>query len=149
VTRYWANVESVVVGVNGQRLVDPAESEGLVPAVSIVVPSFTAHSLAHVLADWSAIGEMMQAGRSGEQMLAAMLHHAAEEAGCQEARGCSEPPGLPDGEEIELSIDGPPGCLALPRRMPGSIRVAADSTGAADRLRAVARHRCLMAWSAS
>lgn len=104
-----------------KRLVDPAESEGLVPAVSIVVPSFTAHSLAHVLADWSAIGEMMQAGRSGEQMLAAMLHHAAEEAGCQEARGCSEPPGLPDGEEIELSIDGPPGCLALPRRMPGSI----------------------------
>ena len=118
---YWANRESVVVGVNGQRLLDPSESGGAVPAVVVVMPSFAAHSLSHVLADWSAIGELMEAGRCGEELLVAMLHHAAEEAGGQEARRCSQPPCVPDGEEIELSVEGLPDCRALPRRVPGSI----------------------------
>jgi hypothetical protein len=102
VARYWANRESVVVGVNGQRLLDPSESGGAVPAVVVVMPSFAAHLLSHVLADWSAIGELMEAGRCGEELLAAMLHHAAEEAGCQEARRCSQPPGVPEARRSRL-----------------------------------------------
>jgi len=59
------------------------------PCVSISVVGSFAHHLAHVLADWSAIGELMESGRGADETtLAAVLHDAAHCTGDSETLRC-------------------------------------------------------------
>jgi hypothetical protein len=56
------------------------------------MPGHVAHHLSHVLADWSAIGELMESGRcADESELAALLHDAAHHTGDGETRRCDQP----------------------------------------------------------
>jgi hypothetical protein len=117
--RCWATPEPVTVAVNGDRVRD--QDGAMVAVVSLRVPSFIAHYLAHLLADWSANGDLMIAERGGEERLAAMLHEAACEAGCREAMRCPDRLEIPEGEDVAVGVDPESACLALPKRVPGSI----------------------------
>jgi hypothetical protein len=61
--------------------------------VSVTLPGHVAHGLAHVLADWSAIAEMMESGRGADETeLAGLLHEVARRAGDPETARCARPP---------------------------------------------------------
>lgn len=88
--RCWSVENLLKVEVDGSRIVHDDEP---VPAVIVRMPAFVAHHLAHVLDDWTTIGEIMESGRgSDERELAVALHQAAEAATDRGALRCDSPP---------------------------------------------------------
>jgi hypothetical protein len=76
------------VEIDGTRVAHDEEGEE-VPAVIVRVPAFVAHHLAHVLDDWTTVGEIMESGRgSDERELAVALHEAAKAAADPGANRC-------------------------------------------------------------
>jgi hypothetical protein len=81
----------LTVEVDGTQIVHDDEA---VPAVVVRLPAFVAHHLAHVLDDWTTIGEIMESGRgSDERELAVALHEAARAAADAGANRCDSAPG--------------------------------------------------------
>jgi hypothetical protein len=91
--RWTITTESVTVTVDKTLISDPQEDVQR-PAVIITMPGFVAHSLAHVLANWSRCVELA-GGEYGEEALAAILHAAARETGLRETTRCHDDPPLP------------------------------------------------------
>jgi hypothetical protein len=86
VARCWTVEEMTTVEIDGSRVV---YDDGEVPAVIVRVPAFVAHHLAHVLDDWTTVGEIMESGRgSDERELAVALHEAARAAADPGANRC-------------------------------------------------------------
>jgi hypothetical protein len=84
----WGTEDGVVVEIAGE--VRDHDTGAMRPCVSLSMAGHLAHHLAHVLADWSAIGELMESGRGADETtLAAVLHDAANSAGDGEARRCA------------------------------------------------------------
>jgi hypothetical protein len=82
----WTVEQMMTVEIDGSRVVHDDED---VPAVIVRVPAFVAHHLAHVLDDWTTIGEIMESGRgSDERELAVALHEAARAASDPGANRC-------------------------------------------------------------
>jgi hypothetical protein len=74
------------VEIDGTLLYDGERS---VPAIVLRMHGHLAHHLAHVLADWTAIAELMESGRgTDEDEIAEALHEAAEVASTREALFC-------------------------------------------------------------
>jgi hypothetical protein len=85
-TRCWTVEQMLTVEVDGSRVIHDGEA---VPAVVVRVPAFVAHHLAHVLDDWTTIGDIMESGRgSDERELAVALHEAAVTAADPGANRC-------------------------------------------------------------
>jgi len=94
--RCWTVEQLLTVEVDGSKIVHDDEA---VPAVVLRAPAFIAHHLAHVLDDWTTIGEIMESGRgSDERELAAALHEAAKAAGDPGANRCDDAPAAPLNE---------------------------------------------------
>jgi DNA-binding XRE family transcriptional regulator len=108
-----------------------AGAEEMRRRVSVTLPGHVAHGLAHVLADWSAIAEMMESGRGADETeLAGLLHEAARRAGDRETARC-------DRQPQAGPLDGPTEARALSEQpQAGAAANAADATarrdGAAD-----------------
>jgi hypothetical protein len=85
----WPTGDGALVEVAGEVL---DEDEGAMrPCVHVRMPGHLAHHLSHVLADWSAIGELMESGRcADESELAALLHDAAHHAGDSGTQRCGQ-----------------------------------------------------------
>lgn len=81
---------STTVVVDGVTVADPEPTfpGPALPAVTVRMPGFLAHHLAHVLADWSHLCDLMGAQRSEEWDLAQALHDAARTTGETSARAC-------------------------------------------------------------
>jgi hypothetical protein len=94
--------QGVVVEVSGQ-IRDP-ETGAMQPCVSVRVAGYVAHHLSHVLADWTAIGELLESGRGADETaLAAVLHDAAASVADPGACRCKTP------VEPALVLGGSPG----------------------------------------
>jgi hypothetical protein len=88
VARCWTVEQMTTVEIDGSRVVYDDEGKE-VPAIIVQVPAFVAHHLAHVLDDWTTVGEIMESGRgSDERELAAALHEAAKAAADPGANRC-------------------------------------------------------------
>ncbi len=88
-SRCWTVEQLLTVEVDGSRIIHDDEA---VPAVVVRMPAFVAHHLAHVLHDWTTIGEIMESGRgSDERELATALHEAARAAADPGANRCNHP----------------------------------------------------------
>jgi len=86
----WPTGDGALVEVAGE--IHDEDSGTMRPCVSVRMPGHFAHHLAHVLADWSAIGELMESGRcADESELAASLHDAAHHAGDSGTQRCDQP----------------------------------------------------------
>lgn len=86
----WPTTDGALVEVAGE--IQDCDAGAMRPCVSLNMPGHLAHSLAHVLADWSTIGDLMGSGRGADETeLAALLHHAADQTGDDEARRCHQP----------------------------------------------------------
>jgi len=73
-------VDGGFVEVAGE--IEDRDAGTMLPCVSLRMPGHFAHHLSHVLADWSAIGELMESGRcADESELATLLHAAAHHSG--------------------------------------------------------------------
>ena len=76
------------VEIDGTLLYDGERS---VPAIVLRMHGHLAHHLAHVLADWTTIAELLESGRgTDEDELAEALHEAAEVAGTRQACVCGQ-----------------------------------------------------------
>ena len=85
--RRWTTEDGVMVEVAGE--VRDQDTGDMLPFVSVNMVGSFAHHLAHVLADWSAIGDLFESGRGAdESTLAAVLHDAAHSTGDKEALRC-------------------------------------------------------------
>lgn len=82
---------STTVTVDGTTVADPEPTfpGPPLPAVTLRMPGFLAHTLAHALADWTRVCELLEVGeRIGWWVQAQALHDAARATGAAEACAC-------------------------------------------------------------
>jgi len=100
-TEQWNPDDGVLVEVAGEMR--DHDTGTMRPCVSVSMAGYVAHHLSHVLADWSAIGELMESGRGADETaLAAVLHDAANRTGDLGARRCEQPVGTASPPVLEI-----------------------------------------------